>query len=97
MPGARDALRAYDRIDPNLRARFESILTRLTEIAVKAQRRVAAEFVQPQLSGFDRRILREDDGGDAGWASPMSRSLINEGVKPRAAGPKPVPVQKAGR
>lgn len=47
LPGAREALRAYDEIDPRLRARFESNLTRLTEIVVQAQRRVAEESLGP--------------------------------------------------
>jgi len=47
LPGARDVLSAYDRIDPKIRARFESILARLNELAIKAQRVVAAESAGP--------------------------------------------------
>jgi hypothetical protein len=95
LPGARDALRAYDRIDPNLRARFESILTRLTDIAVKAQRRVAAESSSPN---YPDSIVDSCEKTTAAMRAGLARvaSLINEGVKPRAAGPKPVPFHKAG-
>ncbi|HUO54474.1 MAG TPA: hypothetical protein VMU18_07030 [Rhodoblastus sp.] len=49
LPGAREAARRYDKIDPGLRDRFESLLTRLNEIALRAQRKVAEEMAGPNF------------------------------------------------
>lgn len=94
LPGASDALRAYDRIDPNLRARFESILTRLTAIAVKAQRRVAEESSSPN---YPNSIADSCEKTTTAMRAGLARiaSLINEGVKPRAAAP--VRLHETGR
>jgi hypothetical protein len=95
LPGALDALRAYDRIDPSLRARFESILTRLTDIAVKAQRRVAEESSGPN---YPDSIVESCETTTAAMRAGLAyvASLINEGVKPRAAGSDPVSFHETG-
>ncbi len=49
LPGAREAARRYDRVDPTLRARFESLLKRLNDIALGAQRKVAEEMSGPNF------------------------------------------------
>lgn len=95
LPGARDAVQAYDRIDPNLRVRFEAILTRLTTIAVKAQRRVAEEASSPN---YPNSIVDSCEKTTTVMRAGLARvaSLINEGVKPRAAGSGPVPFHEPG-
>ncbi len=65
LPGAREAARRYDKVDPALRARFESLLKRLNDIALDAQARVAEEMNSPNFPEFDRRTLRGDRRGDA--------------------------------
>ena len=65
IPGARDALHAYDKLDPGVRAHFEAILARLTEIALSAQNTLAEEFGRPDYPEFNRQILRGDGGSHA--------------------------------
>jgi hypothetical protein len=47
LPDARHALDAYAHVDPALRRKFESVLSRLTQIVIDAQRTVAAESTRP--------------------------------------------------
>jgi hypothetical protein len=47
LPGAKHALEVYARVDPALRKKFESVLSRLTEIVLDAQRTLARESAGP--------------------------------------------------
>jgi len=47
LPDAKHALAAYENVDPALRKKFESVLTRLNEIVVDAQKTLAAESTGP--------------------------------------------------
>jgi len=47
LPGAKYALAAYEDVDPVLRKKFESVLTRLIQIVTDAQRTLAAESSRP--------------------------------------------------
>jgi hypothetical protein len=47
LPDARHALEAYATVDPALRKKFESVLSRLTQIVTDAQRTLAAESTRP--------------------------------------------------
>lgn len=47
LPDAKHALEAYETVDPALRKKFESVLTRLNEIVVDAQRTLAEESTRP--------------------------------------------------
>jgi hypothetical protein len=49
LPGAREAARRYEKVDPVLRSRFESVLKRLNDIALNAQRKVADEMNGPNF------------------------------------------------
>ncbi len=49
LPGAREAARRYEKVDPTLRARFESLLNRLNDIALLAQSRVVQEMNGPNF------------------------------------------------
>jgi hypothetical protein len=47
LPDAKHALEAYDKVDPALRKKFESVLSRLTQIVIDAQRTLAEESTRP--------------------------------------------------
>jgi hypothetical protein len=47
LPDARHALEAYAKVDPALRKKFESVLSRLTQIVIDAQRTLAEESTRP--------------------------------------------------
>jgi hypothetical protein len=47
LPDAHHALEAYASVDPLLRRKFESVLTRLNEIVTEVQRTLAAESTRP--------------------------------------------------
>lgn len=49
LPGAREAARRYEKVDPTLRARFESLLNRLNDIALGAQSKVVEEMNGPDF------------------------------------------------
>lgn len=83
IPGARAALQAYDRVDPAVRARFESILARLTEIAVRAQRMLAEESGRPDYPGSIARSCEETAEAMRAGLAYVSR-LINEGGAERS-------------
>ena len=83
IPGARDALHAYDKLDPGVRAHFEAILARLTEIALSAQNTLAEEFGRPDYPEFDRQILR-GDGGSHARRPRLCRAPDQRGLAPQA-------------
>jgi hypothetical protein len=78
IPGARDALHAYDKVDPDVRAHFESILGRLTEIAVEAQRTLAEEFGRPDYPDSIAKSCEETAEVMRVGLAYVAR-LINEG------------------
>lgn len=82
IPGAHDALRAYDEVDPDVRREFESILSRLTEIASRAQAEVERQSGGPNYPDSVARACEETAEAMRAGLSYVSR-LINEG---RAAG-----------
>ena len=47
LPGAKEALRAYSSVDPALRVKFESVLLRLNQIVIDAQRTLVEEQSKP--------------------------------------------------
>jgi hypothetical protein len=79
IPGARAALQAYHRVDPTVRARFESILARLTEIALCAQRMLAEESVRPD---YPESIVKpcEDTADAMRVGLAYVARFINEGA-----------------
>ena len=82
LPGADHALRAYDRVDPALRKKFESVLHRLNEIVLGTQRTVAQESARPEYP--DCIVKHCEDTAEAmriGLA--YVNRLINEGHAPR--------------
>jgi hypothetical protein len=83
IPGARAALQAYDRVDPAVRARFEAILARLTEIALRAQRTLAAESGRPDYPGSIAKSCAETADAMRAGLAYVSR-LINEGAAARS-------------
>lgn len=88
LPGADEALRAYHGIDPNLRARFETILSRLTQIAVEAQRMVAEES---NKTDYPNSIANSCERTAAAMRAGLAHvaRLINEGLHAKAAGAVP--------
>ena len=79
IPGARDALHAYDKLDPGVRAHFEAILARLTEIAVSAQNTLAEEFGRPDYPDSIAKSCEETAEVMRAGLAYVAR-LINEGV-----------------
>jgi hypothetical protein len=82
IPGARDALLAYDKVDPDVREDFEAVLSCLAEIASRAQRKVAAESRRPEFPDSVARSCEEDAEAMRVCLSCVSR-LINEGRTPK--------------
>jgi hypothetical protein len=78
IPGARDALHAYDKLDPGERAHFEAILARLTEIAVHAQTTLAEEFGRPDYPDSIAKSCEETANVMRAGLAYVAR-LINEG------------------
>ena len=78
IPGARDALHAYDKLDPGERAHFEAILARLTEIAVQAQNTLAEEFGRPDYPDSIAKSCEETAEVMRAGLAYVAR-LINEG------------------
>jgi len=78
IPGARDALHAYDKLDPGVRAHFEAILARLTEIAVSAQNTLAEEFGRPDYPDSIAKSCEETAEVMRAGLAYVAR-LINEG------------------
>jgi hypothetical protein len=78
IPGARDALHAYDKLDPGERAHFEAILARLTEIAVHAQTTLAEEFGRPDYPDSIAKSCEETAVVMRAGLAYVAR-LINEG------------------
>lgn len=78
LPGAREAVRRYERLDPALRESFESILKRLNEIALEAQRTVAVEMNGPN---FPESIAEPCETTAAAMRAGLAyvARLINEG------------------
>ena len=81
IPGARHALQSYDRVDPNVRMKFESILARLTEIVIQAQQTVAEESGRPEFPDSIAKSCEEAAEAMRAGLSYVSR-LINEGCAP---------------
>jgi hypothetical protein len=82
IPGARHAAQSYQQVDPEIRAKFESVLARLTEIALEAQQIVATEQAGPDYpESIARSCAETADAMRAGLA--YVARLINEGVVPR--------------
>jgi hypothetical protein len=83
LPGAREALRAYGRIDPDARAQFESNLERLIEVAVKAQGAVAREAAGPN---YPDSIVEACEATAAAMRAGIAHvaRLINDGAQGRA-------------
>ena len=81
LPGARQALLAYDRVDPVMRRRFEAVLARLTEIVVQAQRTLAAESGRPEYPDSIAQSCAQTAEAMRAGLSYVSR-LINEGLGP---------------
>jgi hypothetical protein len=84
IPGARDALHAYDKVDPGVRAHFEAILARLTEIAVSAQNTLAEEFGRPDYPDSIAKSCEETAEIMRAGLAYVAR-LINEGGTSRYA------------
>jgi hypothetical protein len=84
IPGARDALHAYDKLDPGVRAHFEAILARLTEIAVSAQNTLAEEFGGPDYPNSIAKSCEETAEVMRAGLAYVAR-LINEGGTSRYA------------
>ncbi len=82
IPGARDALLAYDKVDPDVREDFEAVLSCLAEIASRAQRKVAAESRRPNFPDSVAQSCEENAEAMRVCLSCVSR-LINEGCTPR--------------
>jgi hypothetical protein len=79
IPGARHALQAYDMVDPGVRRKFESVLGRLTQIVVEAQKTLAAESGSPDYpESITLSCEKTAEAMRVGLAY-VSR-LINEGV-----------------
>jgi hypothetical protein len=78
IPGARDALHAYDKLDPGVRAHFEAILARLTEIALSAQNTLAEEFGRPDYPDSIAKSCEETAEVMRAGLAYVAR-LINEG------------------
>jgi hypothetical protein len=78
LPGAREAARRYDKVDPALRARFESLLKRLNDIALDAQARVAEEMNSPN---FPESIVEPCEATAEAMRAGLGyvARLINEG------------------
>ena len=97
LPGAREAARRYEMVDPTLRARFESLLGRLNDIALGAQSRVAEEMNGPNFpESIAERCEASAEAMRAGLA--YVARLINEGpisahVESRSEG-KTTPAKK---
>jgi hypothetical protein len=95
LPGAREALRAYDSIDPKARAQFESNLKRLIEIAVTAQGAVARESAGPN---YPHSIVEACEATAAAMRAGLAHvaRLINDGGQSRAPESGPVPASVRG-
>jgi hypothetical protein len=78
IPGAIHAVQAYDKVDPAVRARFESILSRLTEIAVQAQQTLAEEAGRPDYPDSIVKSCEETTEAMRVGLAYVSR-LINDG------------------
>ncbi len=85
LPGASEAVRRYEGVDPALRKRFESILKRLIEIAQAAQCKVAAELAGPNFPGS---IVEPCESTAAAMREGLQHvaRLINEGPVGAARG-----------
>jgi hypothetical protein len=81
IPGARHALQAYDSVDPDVRAKFESILERLTEIVVQAQQNLVEQSGRPEFPDSIVKSCEETAEAMRAGLSYVSR-LINEGCEP---------------
>jgi hypothetical protein len=81
LPGARQALQAYDRVDPVTRSKFEAILARLIEIVVQAQQRLAVESGRPEYPDSIAKSCEQTAEAMRVGLSYVSR-LINEGLAP---------------
>lgn len=84
IPGAGDALAAYDKVDPEVREDFESVLSRLADIASRAQRKVAAESGRPDYPDSVAQSCVETAEAMRACLSYVSR-LINEGRAPKGS------------
>jgi hypothetical protein len=78
LPGASEAVRSYETLDPDLRDRFESILRRLNDIAQQAQCTVAEEMAGPN---FPQSIVDSCESTAAAMRAGLQHvaRLINEG------------------
>ncbi len=81
IPGARHALQAYDRVDPDVRRKFELILGRLTQIVVEAQQTLAEESGGPDFPESIVKSCEETAEAMRVGLAYVSR-LINEGCAP---------------
>ncbi|MGO9391337.1 hypothetical protein [Rhodoblastus sp.] len=81
IPGARQALNAYERVDPATRENFEAVLGRLTEIVVQAQQTLAEESGRPEYPDSIAKSCEETAEAMRAGLSYVSR-LINEGLAP---------------
>jgi hypothetical protein len=78
IPGAIHALQAYDKVEPKVRARFEAILARLTEIVLQAQQTLAEEAGRPNYPDSIVKSCEETTEAMRVGLAYVSR-LINEG------------------
>lgn len=78
IPGAHHALQAYAGVDPEVRRKFESILGRLTQIVVDAQRTLAEESSRPDFPESIAKSCEETAEAMRVGLAYVSR-LINEG------------------
>ena len=95
IPGARHALAAYGGVDPDVRAAFESVLARLTDIALGAQRTLAQELTGPDYPDFVAKSCEETAEAMRAGLAYVSR-LINEGCAPNKRAGKGAKSKKSG-
>jgi hypothetical protein len=95
LPGANEALHAYEKMDPRQRARFETHLRQLTDFAVKAQRKVAEESLGPN---YPESIVEVCEILAAAMRDRLANvaRLINEGAPNGKRAPKPTQSQDSG-
>jgi hypothetical protein len=95
LPGAVEVLRAYERIDPDARAQFESNLKRLIEIAVKAQGAVAMEAAGPNYPDSISEACEATAAAIRAGLAHVAR-LINEGAQTPATASRSIQTAESG-
>jgi hypothetical protein len=89
IPGAGHALKAYERVEPKLRANFESVLGRLNEMVIRVQRKLAEDQLRPDYPETIVKPCEETAEAMRVGLAYVDR-LINEGrgLKPCAGAAK---------